>query len=250
MTQPTVILFHAFPLSKKMWGPQVKGLAGHARLVLPDLPGFGRNARAVVRRMTSITAMARAAAKELDRLKIRGPVMAGGISMGGYVALEFARLYPKRVLALGLFSTRSGPDDPEQKKKRRQLARKVVREGMQLLVKTTAPKLLGKTTLKKNPALLRMINRMVRSGSPRGTANALVAMAGRRDNTRLLHRLTCPVLIIAGREDVVFAPDESRAMGRLARHSQVHVLSGAGHLVNLEKPQAFNRLFTRFLRKL
>ena len=248
-TLPTLVLFHAFPLSSGMWKPQLQALKGLARPIPVDLPGFGSAKPFARGKKPSIAGMARLAAKELDRLGVRGPVMAAGISMGGYVALEFARLYPKRVGALGLFSTRPGADAPEQKKKRRALAQSVLREGTVLLVKKSAPALLGKTTLRRNPSLLRLIGRMIRRNGPQGPADSLVAMAGRRDNTAVLKRFQGPVLVIAGREDGVISPDESRAMGRLVRRAEVTVLAGAGHLVNLEKPQAFNRVLVSFLKK-
>jgi 3-oxoadipate enol-lactonase len=246
---PALVLFHAFPLSSEMWEPQARALKNRARLILIDLPGFGSAKPFTRGTKPSIAGMARLAAKGLDRLGVSGPVMAAGISMGGYVALEFARLYPKRVRALGLFSTRPGPDTQEQKKKRRALAQSVLSEGTGLLVKKSAPALLGKTTLRRDPALLRRIGRMIRKNKPQGPADALLAMAGRRDNTAVLKRFRGPVLVIAGREDGVIPPDESRAMGRLLRRGEVRVLAGAGHLVNLEKPLAFDRAVADFLTK-
>src|SRR5688572_25566901 len=93
-TGPAVVLLHAFPLDSGMWRPQFDALAGQWRLIAPDLPGFGHSA---VTAGLTIDALADVVAELLDHLGVNERVTVGGVSMGGYAALAFTRLYPQRV---------------------------------------------------------------------------------------------------------------------------------------------------------
>src|SRR5262245_23324312 len=103
-----LVLLHGFPLSKAMWGPQVLWLADAARVLAPDLPGFGGSRG--FDGPPSVEAMADRVAEFLDALQIREPVVLGGLSMGGYVALAFARRHAARLRGLLLADTKADPD--------------------------------------------------------------------------------------------------------------------------------------------
>src|SRR5687767_12743463 len=100
-----LVLLHAFPLDRQMWRPQLGPLSAAARVVAVDLPGFG--ASTAGHESFGIAAAAAAVADFLDAAKLTGPVVLGGLSMGGYVALAFARRYPGRLSGLILADTRS-----------------------------------------------------------------------------------------------------------------------------------------------
>lgn len=241
-----VVLVHAFPLSKVMWAGQVKELAGSCKVITLDLPGFGESAPQT---SPSIATAAQSVACLLDELKIVGPVFIGGLSMGGYVVLEFFRQFPTRVRGLGLFSTRAGADSDEQKKKRHEIADKVRKEGMSVLANSMPAKLAGETTAKENPLLLEQIKGMITAGSSVGTADALIAMAGRVDSSDLLDKIHVPTLIIAGAEDKVIPASDSELMKKAVVGADLHIMAKAGHMVNLEQPEQFNLLLKNFLQK-
>ena len=83
-----VLLLHAFPLSSAMWRGQIQALRGDHRLIAPDVRGFGSTP--AFTGPPSVDQMADDAAGLLDELKVAGPVVVGGLSMGGYIALAFA----------------------------------------------------------------------------------------------------------------------------------------------------------------
>src|SRR5215210_7899298 len=105
---PVVVLLHAFPLDSGMWRPQLGELAKGYRVIAPDLPGFGRSAVSAGLTMDSV---ADVVAELLDHLGVNERVAVAGVSMGGYAALAFARLYPQRLRALVLADTKADPDD-------------------------------------------------------------------------------------------------------------------------------------------
>jgi len=88
---------------------------------------------------------------------------------------------------------------------------------------------------------------IIRENTPAGVAAALRAMAARPDSTSLLAGIRCPVLCVAGEEDTLTPPEVARAMAERIPGGRAMVVSGAGHLTNLEAPQAFNDALAGFL---
>lgn len=244
---PAAVLLHAFPLSGEMWRPQIQALARHARLVLPDLPGFGRSPR---QKTPSVPAMAQAVAELLDQLGIREPVFIGGLSMGGYAAFEFARQFPERVRGLGLFSTRAAADTEEAKVKRMKTSALIQEAGLESLIQAMIPNLLGITTRKTHPETEVWVREMILRNEAGGVTDALKAMAERRDSSPLLSSMRVPVMVAAGDEDLFIPWEESETMQRAIPGSVLTRLQGAGHLVNLESPEAFNEALGFFLKRL
>lgn len=243
---PVLVLVHAFPLSGAMWKAERERLQKFMRVITPDLPGFGGSAR---QQKPSIPRMAQEIAARLDRLKIQEPVVIAGLSMGGYVAFEFLRIFPRRVRGLGLFSTRASADTPEAREGRLKAARKIRDEGLELFATAILPKLLGKTTIAAKPRIVEEITRMIRVNDPGGVADALLAMASRRDSSDLLGLIRCPTLVVAGEEDSFIPVSEAQGMRDRIPGAQLQVIPGAGHLVNLEQPSAFQAALERFLKE-
>ncbi len=244
--KPILVLLHAFPLSSAMWNAQRQALSRVARVVTPDLPGFGASSSLGAR---SMEAMARQVAKNLDRLSIHEPVILAGLSMGGYVALEFVRLFPRRVRGLGLFATRAGADNVEQKKKRYMNAKNVQLAGTGELIRGMLAKALGKTTQAHRPRVIRSAKRIMSAQSASGVRSALLAIAKRRDNTAHLKKISCPTLILAGAEDTLIPLDEMRLLKKSIRRSTFFIIPKAGHLLNLEAPALTNQRLVSFIRR-
>lgn len=227
-----------------MWDAE-RELFGRAfRVITPDLPGFGRSPRQPT---PSVPKMAQAVAEQLDGLGVTEPVAIGGLSMGGYVTFEFLRQFPDRVRGLGLFSTRAVPDTAEGREARLKTAQKIRAEGLGAFSKAVLSKLLGKHTLESKPEVARGVTEMIRYTPPEGVADALLAMAGRRDSTDLLGKIRCPTLVVAGDEDSFIPVSEAEAMASAIPRARFAVIRRAGHLVNLEQPELFQSILGRFL---
>ncbi len=239
-----LILIHAFPLSSQMWNPQIKGLEQRVKVIAPDLPGFGRSPHQA---KPCIEEMAQEVDRLLDSLKVKEPVIMAGLSMGGYVAFEFLRQFPHQVRGLGLFSTRAGADTEQAREKRLKTAQSIRDSGLGPFAKSILPNLLGKTTLESKPDLVDETKRMILENNSEGIASALLAMADRQDSTELLASIQCPTLIIAGNEDSLIPFSEAETMHRKIPNSQLHIIEKAGHLVNLEQPEEFQKILEEFL---
>src|SRR5262245_34267363 len=104
-----VVLLHAFPFDRTMWTPQHGPLSeGGFRLLAPDFPEFGNSTP--TSEPFTIDRAADVVADFLEALRLPRAVV-GGLSMGGYVALAFARRHPARLAALILADTKAEPDD-------------------------------------------------------------------------------------------------------------------------------------------
>jgi 3-oxoadipate enol-lactonase len=239
-----VILLHAFPLDGRMFEPQAEALAGSHRLITPDYPGFGRSPRAPAQ--PDMRYYAEGVRGLLDRLGLDRAVL-GGVSMGGYVVFECMRLFPERVSGLILANTRPEPDSEEIRENRREMARRVAEEGVEVLIELQMQRLLAPETLENDERVVERVRAMILESNPNGVVAALGAMRERPDSTPLLAEIGVPTLVIGGEEDGISSPEVMGAMAEKISGSRHVTLPGAGHLANLEAPEGFNAALTELL---
>jgi 3-oxoadipate enol-lactonase len=243
---PPVVLLHAFPLSRLMWRPQVEALQGRCRVLAPDLRGFGGSCG--FDGEPSVDQMADDVAALLDELNLRQPVVLGGLSMGGYVALAFARRHPQRLRALVLADTKAGADDDAARANRDRLIAFAQEHSAVAVLDQMLPRLLGATTQARRPEVTAEVRAIAADQTPAGVVSALKALRDRPDATPALGRIAVPTLVIVGAEDVLTPPDQARFLAAAIPGARLEVLDGAGHLANLERPEAFNAILERFLQ--
>ena len=240
---PSVVLLHGYPFNRSMWADQMAELKKHHRVIVPDLRGHGGSA---VSQAASMQTMATDVASLLETLNISRATI-GGLSMGGYVALAFYRLFPLRVRSLVLADTRAQADTDEGKQNREQQAKKALREGMEGIADGLLPKLLAPETVTKHPEIVKRLRGMMAETNPEGAAAALRGMAGRQDQTSFLSRIIAPTLILVGSEDAITPVADSELMHREIGGSRLKIIEGAGHVSNLERPEEFNAALVKFL---
>jgi pimeloyl-ACP methyl ester carboxylesterase len=274
-----LLLLHAFPLSRRMWQPQVAGLADCCRLLAPDLPGFGGSppwpaaadadrdggdgggagdggggtsgargsGAAAACRMED---MAAAALAMLDARRVTAAVVCG-LSMGGYVALALYERHRDRVLGLVLADTRAAADDAAGRARRLETARAVESGGppaLAALAGSLIPKLIAPRTREARTDLVAWLHREIAAAPPAGIAAAQRGMAARPDRTPLLPHVAVPTLVLVGEEDEITPPAESLVLRDRIPGARLVTIAGAGHLSNLEQPEAFNGALRVFLR--
>lgn len=243
-----VVLLHAFPLSRAMWRPQVEALQGECRLLVPDLRGFGGTSP--FPGTPSVEAMADDVAALLRALAIVEPVVVGGLSMGGYVALAFARRHAPRLRALILADTRAEPDTPEGKANRNQTIAFAQAHSAAEVIGSMLPKLLGEETRRDRPEVAEEVRRIAAAQSPAAIVAALQALRDRPDARPGLGAVRVPTLVVVGSEDTLTPPAMAQTLAAGMAGAQLVTIAGAGHLSNLEQPAAFNEAVRSFLRGL
>jgi pimeloyl-ACP methyl ester carboxylesterase len=241
---PVVLFLHAFPLGLVMWEAQVQALEARCRVVRFDARGFG--ASAVGDGPLSMERIADDAAALLDHLGL-GSAAVVGCSMGGYAAFAMVRRHADRVRALVLQDTRAGADSEEGRRSRAVLAERVLEEGARVAAEAFVPKLLGETTQRERPELAERLRAITLANPPRGIANALLGLGARADSTPTLREIRVPTLVVCGAEDVLTPPSESQAMQKAIAGARLEIVPSAGHLANLENPEAYNQALTAFL---
>ena len=239
-----VLFIHGFPLTGGIWNYQAEALRSRARVIVPDLRGFGRSA--VTPGPYSMDLFAHDMKCLLDELGIGKAVLAG-ISMGGYISFAFYRLFPSRVQALVLLDTKAGADSEEGKKGRIELARRVRSGEIEKIADEWAQRLFAPQTIKTRSGLVSTVRDAIARSSPEAIANASLAMMERPDSTPLLSGISCPVLIMVGEEDRLTPVNETRLMASHIKDARLEVIKGAGHLACLEEPDQVNSIIMKFL---
>ena len=241
-----ILFIHGFPHDRSLWAPQLHGLPLHARCVAADLRGFGESG---AQPPYSMDQYADDLAGLLDVLHIDKAVFCG-LSMGGYVAFAMWRRHASRVRGLILASTRAGADSEEARGKRRSLMEVAREQGSSAVADSMITGMLGKTTRARRPEIMNSVHRMMASSPVDGVIGALQALMDRPDSTPTLPSIDVPVLIVAGDEDAIIPVSEGQSMHAAIRGSTLEIITGAGHLTNLERPAAFNHVVSEFLAKL
>jgi pimeloyl-ACP methyl ester carboxylesterase len=222
--QPLVLL-HGYPLDHHIWYEIVPLLEQQFDLLLPDLRGFGEST--TVDTPYTIEAYATDIASLLDALGIHKTAIAGH-SMGGYVALAFARLFPQRVSSLGLIASQPLADSPERKQARYESAAEVAEKGIGGIVEAMTPK------LSSAPTVQAFVRAVMERQTPQACIGALKAMAERPDSTALLASLPYPLVIVHGEADVLIPIERAREAKQAAPAALLVELPGVGHMPMLE----------------
>ena len=236
-----LIFIHGYPLNRTIWYPVVPLMETHARLILPDLRGHG--ASPAPGGIYHMEALASDVAQLMDKLEIEQAILVGH-SMGGYVALAFARDYPGRVKGLALVASHCFADEPDKKKARLENAERVEKTGdIQFIIKTMLPSLIGDLCWqdKLRPLML--------ARSTAGTAGVLRGMAEREETCRVLVELELPIAVITGEKDVFIPLQRTEEMAHKMKKPWLEVMRGCGHMPMLEAPQEVSRVLIELTQR-
>ncbi|HEY7292922.1 MAG TPA: alpha/beta fold hydrolase [Vicinamibacterales bacterium] len=240
----TLLLLHAFPLSARMWEPQLTLASGGWRILAPHFRGFAGTAAEPPAK--TIDDFVGDVVDFLDALHIEDAVV-GGLSMGGYVALAMFRRAPTYFRGLVLADTRSQADTPQGLEGRRKMLEVVAERGPAAVADDMTPKLLGATTQRTQPELAARVRDLILANSAESIAGAVRVMMSRTDSTDLLPTMRMPVLIVVGEEDGLTPPTNSEEMHASIPGSKLVKIPAAGHLSSLEQPLEFNTALAHFL---
>jgi len=251
-TGPPVLLVHGFPLDHTMWDAQVAALSQQARVIAPDLRGFGQTPLAPgdADRCISMEAYADDLAEFLDVLSIREPIVLAGFSMGGYVAWQFVRKHGARLRALVQCDTRAHADADEAREGRLKMAAHVAEWGSSRVAEMMGPRLFAPTTFATQPAVVASLRAVVERTSPAGIAAAQRGMAARPDVTSWLPSIGLPTLVLVGEVDAISPPAEMKEIAAAIPGAEFVVIPRAGHMTTMEEPEAVNDALRHFFDKL
>ena len=212
---------------------QIKTMESECDFYVPDL-GLDEN-------------VSDAAARVLKRAPER--FVLGGISMGGYVALEIMRQAPERVRGLILADTNAHAD-PEAAREKRLKAIETAREkGIEPLIKPTLLDIIAPEH-RSNDVTRHILERMAELTGVDKYVNEQKTIMSRPDSTASIGKIDCPVLVVGGEKDALSPPDALDAMTRLIPRAAHVVVRNAAHLPPLENPAAFTAALRAFIEKI
>jgi pimeloyl-ACP methyl ester carboxylesterase len=240
-----VVLIAGFPLTREIWNAQSETLSERFRIVRPELRGVAESS--VPDGPYLMERLAADVATALDTLGIERAAIAGH-SLGGYVALAFARMFSERVTRLALICSRLTADAPEQASTRRALADRVERESStSAAVDAYVPRLTAPGSAIEFPEMVARVRDIAERLSPSGAASLLRGMAMRCDARDIAPELDVPVLVIAGAKDAVLSMEEARATSAAFRRGRLIVCANSGHLPMLEEPDSVSTALAEWL---
>jgi 3-oxoadipate enol-lactonase len=239
-----VVLVHGFPFNSSLWDPQVESLGDRFRVIAPDLMGFGDSDAPEDPSAYSIAVFSDQIRAVVDDTDARSAVLCG-LSMGGYVCLDLWRRHRDVIKRLVLADTRAEPDTPDAQQKRSDQQEQIRAEGTRRFARTLVGELLSETSRSRPDVSARALAAM--DNPPQGFVGALEAMKARPDSTADLVTIDVPTLIVVGEQDAITPPDAARTMHEHIGGSQLVVIPEAGHVSNLEAPEAFSGALARFV---
>jgi pimeloyl-ACP methyl ester carboxylesterase len=239
--RPVLLLVHGFPLDSRMWKRQADALSGELEVIAPDLDGHGPAPQGLPQE--SMEGIVRSLAARLDAAGV-GAVHVGGLSMGGYIALAFMRLFPERVKSLILIDTKATADTEAGRQGRDELAAKIGEQGALVAAQAMLPKMFTEEVDEK---VRKEAEQWMLEQPPSALVADLKAMRDRPDSTPLLPQISVPTLVVVGEQDPITPPAEAEAMAGAIPGARLVTISGASHLAPVERPDAVNQALADFL---
>jgi 2-succinyl-6-hydroxy-2,4-cyclohexadiene-1-carboxylate synthase len=243
---PSVVLAHGFAGSARNFRPQAKALAEAHEIVTYDARGHARSG-----------APSEPEAYDFERLiddyewvvgDRAEPVVASGLSLGAATALGFALRRPERVRALILASPPGGSDDPERRAWALGFAHAIEHKGLE----AAGAEFVWGERARFDPRGAALIRAGFMEHPPHALAHilrrSLAELPGPSRLAAELARFSRPVLVVTGSEDGS-SKESSRALVGLLPQAELAEIAGAGHVVNLAAPQAFNEACRNFLER-
>jgi pimeloyl-ACP methyl ester carboxylesterase len=218
--RPTIILLPGLLSDAFVWSAQAKALEHHADVFIADLS-----------RLDSIEAMARSALALAE-----GPIVAIGHSMGARVALEMARTAPERIEKLGLLDTGIHPRREGEMENRQALVDLGFNAGMEALADRWLPPMIHEGR-HEDRALMEPMRAMVLRYTPEQHRGQIQALLNRPDARSHLSSITCPTLVMVGRQDRWSPLAQNEEIAALIPNSEFVVIEDSGHFAPAEQPE-------------
>lgn len=239
---PALMLLHGFPASGILWNPLVELLSRDHCLLIPDLPGAG--ASDLIQKNPGIEDLAAIVPAVLDDAGIDHCVLAGH-SMGGYVTMAAAELYPQSLRGLMLVHSTATADDEPKKEKRRKSIALIQKGGRYPFVRDMTPVLFGKTFRTAHPEAVAAMMEEGLKLTDESMIAFYTAMMNRPDRRHVLANLPFPAAWALGAEDEIIPWQSCLQQSTLPDVTFISLYPSCGHLSMIEHaPTLANQLRT------
>lgn len=193
----TLVLLHGFMENLTIWNDLEPYLSDHFSLLKIDLPGHGRSE--ILAEVQTMELMAEEVKKVLDHEHLE-KVHLLGHSMGGYVSLQLADLYPEYLKSLTLFFSTYFPDDAEKKEQRRKSYR-VIQDAFPHYARAGVPNLFNPNERDILEGKIEKALDIALSTNPLGALASVKGMVDRTDKKHVVENMDAKILVLAGKHD-------------------------------------------------
>ncbi|MFN8285139.1 MAG: alpha/beta hydrolase [Chitinophagales bacterium] len=226
-----VMLVHGFIEEGSMWNDVVKLLSKTYKVIVPDLPGFGKSGLLPEISMEIYADYVKAIC---NKEKIKKLTLLGH-SMGGYVTLNFAEQFPERLNGFGLLNSHCFEDAPEKKENRKKGIEFIRKYGSKPFVTELYNSIFHDNFKKKNRRFIDGLIKQASAYSPEALMLANAAMMNRKDKQHVLKNTNVPVLIIGGKKDGSAPLDLVLKQASMPAVADIHIYAEAKHMSIFER---------------
>lgn len=238
-----IILLHGFLENQSMWNNYITTFSNKNRVITIDLLGHGETeCLGYVHSMEDNADVVHAV---LSELRIRKAILVGH-SMGGYVALAFAELYPENVKGLVLLNSTARADS-EERKLNRDRAIRAVKQSFVNFISLSIANLFSEVNRERLAAEIEIVKNKALKTPLQGIVASLEGMKIRNDREVLLHLTAFPKLLILGEKDPVLPFEETKEQ---VDNTKVQLVTFPdGHMSHIENQEALTQILLTFFKK-
>lgn len=219
----TLVLLHGFLESSIMWKPLLPELAKHNFVITLDLPGHGNSDD--IANIHSMELMAEVVNELLKHLQIPSATFVGH-SMGGYITLAFAELFPKKIQKLVLLNSTPAADS-EERKENRDRALKVIEKNPSAFISMAITNLFAETSRQKFSSEINSLKKEANSFPLEGIKAAIKGMRDRKDRTEILKSFSKEKYSILSEKDPLLLIEETKSLAESCNTKVITI--GGGH---------------------
>ena len=238
-----IVLLHGFLENKTMWDNYLLPFAKKNRVITIDLLGHGETE--CLGYVHSMEDNAEAIHAVLSQLRIRKAIFVGH-SMGGYVALAFAELYPESVKGLVLLNSTAKADN-EERKLNRDRAIKAVKQSYKSFVSMAIANLFSENNRERLIEEIENTKKEALKTPLQAIVASLEGMKIRKDREVLLHLTPYPKMLILGEKDPVLPYEENKT--QIENTSVALVTFPDGHMSHIENQEDLTGVLLQFFKK-
>ncbi|MBP8156687.1 MAG: alpha/beta hydrolase, partial [Leadbetterella sp.] len=238
-----VVLLHGFLENQTMWQDLVPELSKKYRIITIDLLGHGETECLVY--VHSMEDNAEIVQAVLSKLRIRKAVFVGH-SMGGYVALAFAELYPEKMRALVLQNSTSKADS-EERKANRNRAIKAVKKDYTSFIRLSIANLFSPDNRERLIDEIEKVKLEALKTPLQGVVASLEGMKIRKDREVLLHLTPYPKMLILGEKDPVLNYVEN--LEQIENTAVTLITFPDGHMSHIENREELKKVLLDFFKE-